>query len=257
MLIDSHCHLNDERLLPNLDEILVRAKAKNVSGFLAIGCKLEDFEIVLKIAEKYHNFWASLGIHPAEADEQNPSYETLLPFYNNQNVIGIGECGFDFYYADKKRDFKRQKELFLTQIHLAQKFQKPLIIHTRDAEKETQEILESEYKNKPFQAIMHCYTGTWDLARKMLDLGFYFSASGVITFKKANELREIFSKIPTDRLLVETDAPYLSPEPYRGKICEPSFVFETAKKLAEIKKTSFENMANKTTKNFKKLFSLH
>ncbi len=254
MLIDSHCHLNDERIFPKLDEFLANAKSKNIDGFLTVGCRLDEFKIVSQIAEKHENIWASLGIHPAEANEKNPSYETLLPFYNNKNIIAIGECGFDFKYGNRETDLDRQKELFLTQIHLAQDLKKPLIIHTRDAENETIDILQSEFKNKPFQAIMHCYTGSWNLAKKMLDLGFYISASGVITFKKSENLREVFAKIPLDRLLVETDAPYLSPEPYRGKICEPAYVFETAKKLAEIKDISLKEISDITTNNFKKLF---
>ncbi|MBN1783907.1 MAG: TatD family hydrolase [Alphaproteobacteria bacterium] len=256
MLIDSHCHLDDERLSLGLEAVLGRAKENHITGMLSIAARFEEFKSVIKIAEKYENVWASLGIHPAEAGKENPSYETLLPFYGHPKVIGVGEGGFDFYYADKATDFERQRDLFLTQIHLAQDLDKPLVVHTRDAEPETRDILQSEFKNKPFKAIMHCYTGTWDLAKDMLDLGFYVSASGVITFKKADDIRDVFSKVPMDRLLVETDAPYLAPEPYRGKTCEPAYTLETARRLASLKGVSFEDLADQTTFNFKDLFGL-
>ncbi|MBN2675643.1 MAG: TatD family hydrolase [Alphaproteobacteria bacterium] len=256
MLIDSHCHLDDERLYPDLEAVLQRAQENHVSGFLAIAARHEEFEAVIKIAEKHENIWASLGIHPAEAKNETPSFDDLISFYEHPCVIGVGEGGYDFYYADRQKDFERQRDLFLTQIHLAQETGKPLVIHTREAEKETADLIKSEMKNKSFNAILHCYTGSWDLAKEMLDLGLYVSASGVITFKKAQALRDVFAQVPKDRLLVETDAPYLAPEPYRGKTCEPMHVAETARRLAEIKGISFEEIASQTTQNFKTLFSL-
>tara|TARA_Y100001970_G_scaffold292032_1_gene431610 strand:- start:2342 stop:3124 length:783 start_codon:yes stop_codon:yes gene_type:complete len=256
MIIDSHCHLDFDPLNKNLDEVLSRGKNAGVNFFLTICTEDSSFKKILNIINKYKNVYGTYGIHPHETKlYKNLSIKkitdsTLL----NKKIIGIGETGLDFYYNHS--DKLSQKECFLKHIHASQDTSKTLIVHSRSAEKETFDILNSEIKNKNFNVLMHCFTGSKDFAHKLLDIGCYFSASGIITFKKSKYLNDVFKSIPNNKILIETDSPYLSPEPIRGKVNEPSHIVYTLKHISKLKDESEENIASITSNNFFKLFNL-
>ncbi|MBP7189740.1 MAG: TatD family hydrolase [Rickettsiaceae bacterium] len=256
MIIDSHCHLNMKEFESDLDQVIQNALNNGVQYMQTICTKFKDLEEILAIAEKYSNVFASVGVHPHHADEAE-SYlnkDSLIDLImKNKKVIGIGETGLDYYYEHSNKE--NQKKAFTDHINASQETGLPLIIHTRDADKDTIDILESEMKNASFPALVHCFTSSKELAFKALDFGFYISVSGIITFKNASELCSTISQIPLDRLLIETDAPYLSPVPVRGKRCEPAFVKFVGEKLAEIKNTSSSEVFSTTTNNFFKLFT--
>ena len=256
MIIDSHCHLDYEPLSNDLDNVLKRARQAGVEYFLTICTEDKSFKKILTILKKYKNVFGTYGIHPHEAKD----YEKLT--VNNikqnisldKNIIGVGETGLDFYYNHSEK--KLQKECFLKHIHASQESSKTLIVHSRAAENETLEMLTSEIKNKKFKILMHCFTGSKNFAHKLLDIDSYFSASGIITFKKTKELAETFKSIPNNKILVETDSPYLSPEPIRGKSNEPSHIVHTVKYISKIKNLSEESTKDFTSKNFFQLFGL-
>ena len=254
MIIDSHCHLDYEPLSNNLDEVISRALENGVNLFLTISTEDKSFTQIEKIITKYSQVYGSYGVHPHEAEKHQliDKNHILKIIKRNPKIIGIGETGLDFYYNHSNEE--SQKKLFIEHIVASQVSGLPLIVHTRSAEKKTLEILKSELKNKNFKILIHCFTGTEDFAFDLLDLGCYISSSGVVTFKNSKTLAETFRKIPNDKILVETDSPYLSPEPLRGKTNEPSHIKHTVKFLSNLKNISEEDFSNLTTKNFFNLF---
>ena len=256
MITDSHCHLDYSNLYNQLDEVVKRANFNNVKYLLTICTTLESFERIKIITEKYKNIYGTFGIHPHEAEKyQQVNSKFILNIKKGYSkIVGIGETGLDFYYNHS--DKKIQKKSFIEHINAASELNIPLIVHSRNAEIDTYEILRSESKNSNLKVLMHCFTGTKDFAKRLVDLNFSISVSGIITFKKAEELAVTISSIPIENLLVETDSPYLAPMPHRGKDNEPSYIIHTVKKLSEIKKLSNETIMFNTTNNFKKLFNL-
>lgn len=255
--IDSHCHLNYPELSGNLQETIAAAHRAGVMGMLTICTEIEQAESILQIANHHQNIWASVGVHPHEAEsttkqhDADEVYEFLIQSANQSKVVGYGETGLDYYYEHSPR--QEQIDLFHAHCKAASQMDIPLIVHTRDAEEDTIRILR-DYEGQ-IRGVIHCFTGTAKLAQAALDLGFYISISGIITFKKSEELREIVRTIPLKRLLLETDAPYLAPEPYRGQANQPAYMVKTAEKVAEIKAISLEELSQITTKNFFDLFS--
>ncbi len=254
MLIDSHCHLDFPEFAPELDAVVARASAADVRVCVTIGTTLKNFPRARAIAERFENIYCSVGIHPHEADaEPIDDAAPLLELAAHPKVVGIGETGLDYYYAHSPRE--AQIANFRTHIAAAREAKLPLIVHTRDAEDDTLAILSEEMGKGAFSGVIHCFTGTSRLAAAALELGFFISVSGIATFKKADELRDTLRAVPLDRLLVETDAPYLAPLPYRGKRNEPAFVVNTARTLADLKGVSTEEIARITTDNFFFLFT--
>lgn len=256
MLVDSHCHLDypdfEEEGLP---EIVGRAKSAGIGHFLTICTEIAKFPQVLKVAESFPNINCTVGTHPhhaGDAGEINIKREEIVELTKHPKVAGIGETGLDYYYDHSPRE--EQQRVFATHIEAGVETDLPLVIHTRDADDDTVRIMKEAGQGKA-RGVMHCFSGTMDLAKASLDLGFYISFSGIITFKKAEELREVAKHVPMDRLLVETDCPYLAPVPHRGKRNEPAFVTHTAQMVAELKGVSAETVANQTTENFFKLFN--
>ena len=255
-MIDSHCHLDHSPLYENLDEIVNRAELSGVGCLLTISTSLKSFEMVKRIILKYKNIYGSIGIHPHETkDHINVDKKTLISLRKDNNkIIGIGETGLDFYYQNSDKSIQKNK--FVEHIEAAIDLDLPIIVHSRNAEIDTFGILKDFSSRNP-KILMHCFTGSSNFSKKMLSLGAYISLSGIITFKKSKELQETASSIPVDRLLIETDSPYLAPLPKRGSINEPSFLKYTAMKLAEIKQISYEDLIVFTSNNFNKLFSLN
>ena len=252
-MIDSHCHLDHEPLFNNLDEIIKRSKDAGIEKILTICTTHESFDNIKMIIEKDQMIYGTFGIHPHEVRNHTVDSKFIVnEIKNNDKIIGVGETGLDFYYnhSDKQKQIQSFREHVKASIEL----NIPLVVHSRNAEKETFEIL-NEFKAQNIKILMHCFTGSTEFAKKMLNLGAYFSASGIITFKNSLELQETFKIIPNNKLLIETDSPYLAPEPNRGKKNEPSFVKYTAQKLADLKDISFEELANITTTNFNRLFN--
>ncbi len=254
MIIDSHCHLEYEPLSKNLDSVVARALKNGIKYLLTISTTDKSFEKIIKIINKYPSVYGSYGIHPHESElNSDINCDRILKKIKlNKKVIGIGETGLDFYYNHSKQD--KQENLFIEHIHAAQESYLPLIVHTRAAESKTYDILKAEFKNKSFKILIHCFTGSKDFAHKLLDLGSYISASGIITFKNSSELSNTFKLIPNDRILVETDSPYLSPDPLRGKPNEPSNIIHTVKFLSKLKNLEEKELSNITTQNFFNLF---
>lgn len=255
MLVDSHCHLSFPDYQEDLEAVMARAEAADVRYMLTISTKLSDFPNVLQVAEAYPNVWCTAGVHPheAEAEGAEATPERLAILTRHPKVVGLGETGLDFYYEHSPRE--AQKEAFRAHIAVARETGLPVIVHSRNAEAETVEVLREEMGKGAFSGVIHCFTGTDVLAKGALELGFYISLSGILTFKKADELRETVRKIPLERLLVETDAPYLAPVPYRGKRNEPAYTAETAKVAAELFGMDEAAFAEATTANFFKLFT--
>ena len=253
MLIDSHCHLEYEGLADRQDEVLANARAAGVQGFLNISTRRSEWERVVGTATRESNVWASVGIHPHEADaHEDLGAAELRAATDNPRVIGIGETGLDYYYD--KSDRAVQRALFRTHISVARKTGLPLIVHTRDAEEDTVAILADEMGKGAFPALIHCFTASADFGRKVLELGLTISLSGIVTFKNARELQDFTPEIPADRLLVETDSPFLAPVPYRGKTCEPAYVRSTAEFVASLRGETLDQLAANTTRNFYGLF---
>ncbi len=253
-LVDSHCHLNFPDYKDDLDAVVARAREAGVKVMQTICTELEEFEEVRGIAEKYEGIYCSVGVHPNDvAKYQKATVDELVKRTHHPKVIGIGETGLDYHYENSPRE--AQQESFRIHIKAAQETGLPIIIHSRDAEEDTIEILSEALKKKSFTGVLHCFTGTMRLAEKTLAMGFYISLSGILTFKKADELREVARRVPLEKLLIETDAPYLAPLPYRGKRNEPSYVVNTSRLLAEIKQIDELKCATATTKNFFQLFN--
>ncbi len=254
MLIDSHCHLDFPELTTDEAGVLARARTAGVGGMLTIGTRLDQFERVRAIAERHDNVWCSVGVHPHEAKEEGQrTPDRLIESARHPKVVGIGETGLDFYYEHSPR--AEQAESFQAHIAAARQTGLPLIVHTRDADAETGDMLEEEHGKGAFPGVIHCFSTGRAMAERALALGLYISISGIVTFKAAEELRTIVRDIPLDRLLVETDAPYLAPFPKRGKTNEPAFVAHTAAKVAELKGVSLAELEAATTDNFFRLFT--
>jgi TatD DNase family protein len=241
-------------MISNLSDVVERAFKNNVEYLLSISTTDKSFKSILEIIEKYKNIYGTYGIHPHETkDYKNLNEVEILKKINlNKKIIGIGETGLDYYYEHS--DSTTQKKVFIEHIKAAQKSQLPLIVHTRSAEDDTYEILNNEKQKKDFKVLIHCFTGSANFAHKLIDIGCYISASGVVTFKKSKELANTFMSLPNDKILVETDSPYLSPEPLRGKPNEPSHIIHTVNFLAKIKKIKPEILAETTSSNFFRLF---
>ena len=252
-MIDSHCHLDHEPLLSNLDEIIKRSKDVGIKKILTICTTLESFTKIKDIVKKNNIVFGTYGIHPHETKNDKVNSDLIIKEVNsNKKIIGIGETGLDFYYnnSDKSHQIKSLEEHIKASIEL----DIPLIIHSRNAERETLDVF-NNFKSHNLKILMHCFTGSKKFAEKLLDLNAYFSASGIITFKNSTELQETFKFIPLKKLLIETDSPFLAPEPKRGKKNEPSFVIYTAEKLANIKKISNADIIKATSHNFNTLFN--
>lgn len=253
MLVDSHCHLDFNDFEEDIGEIIARAKANGVTSILNAGNNFNELDNQLELSERFPFIYTAVGVHPHNACEYpNLSAEQLLAKTHHKKVVGIGETGLDYYYDYAPRDL--QIKLFKEHIKASQECSLPIIIHSRDCDDDMMEILGSAYSQKAFTGEFHCFNGSQALADFALSIGFYISASGMITFNKCGELRDIFAKVPLDRLLVETDSPFLAPIPKRGRRNEPGFVIYTAEKLAQIKDLSFEEIAKITSKNFETLF---
>ena len=254
MIIDSHCHLNYEPMSSALSETIDRANKDGVKYLLTISTEDNSFEKILKIVSNYECVYGTYGIHPHEAKnfKKIKSKDIIERINSSKKIIGIGETGLDFYYNHSEK--KDQIESFEEHIHAAQTSNLPLIVHTRDAESETLDLLKKRKIEKDFKILIHCFTGTKNFAFKLLDLNAFISASGVVTFKKSVDLANTFKEIPNDKILVETDSPYLAPVPLRGKPNEPSYIIHTVKFLSQLKNISFESFSDITTNNFFKLF---
>lgn len=254
MLVDSHCHLDYLARDGDLADVLVRARNAGVSPMLTISTKLREFDIVRGIAEQADDLFCSVGVHPHEAEsEPDTTAETLIELARHPKVVGIGETGLDYFYDHSPRDI--QQRLFRAHIAASRETGLPLIVHTRDAESDTIDIMREEMAQGAFTGVIHCFSGTRQLADRSLDLGFYISISGIVTFKSAEDLRRTVEAVPLDRLLVETDSPYLTPVPKRGKRNEPAMTTYTAAKVAELKGVSVDEVARQTTQNFRNLFT--
>lgn len=260
MFTDSHCHLNFPELIAQLPAIRAAMRAAQVDRALCISTTLEEFPTVLELATQYDNFWATVGVHPDNEDVQEPTLDDLLTRGQLPRVVGIGETGLDYYRLGERTvaDMAWQRERFRVHIRAAQQLKKPLVIHTRSASDDTLAMLREEGEDGGAGSaggVFHCFTESTEVARAALDLGFYISFSGILTFKNAQHLRDVAAFVPLDRLLIETDSPYLAPAPYRGKINNPSYVPYVAACLAELKKCTAEEMGAITSRNFDALFT--
>lgn len=253
-LVDSHCHLNYEGLYERLDEVITEADSNNVKILQTICTRISEIPILKNIAKQHSNIFYSIGVHPLNIHKNSiPSVDELIALCNDDKKIsGIGETGLDYY---KSTNHSMQKESFENHIQAAQETNLPIIVHTRDAEENTYEILARRMKMKTFTGVLHCFTGSYDLAKKAVSLGLYISASGIITFKNAENIRSVFAQLPMNKILIETDSPYLAPVPYRGKINQPSYVVEVAKEIARIKNMHYDDIIKITTNNFLTLFN--
>lgn len=256
-LVDSHCHLDRLDLTPydgDLSKAIAHAESQDIKHFLCVSITLENFQDVLKIAKSYPNVSASVGLHPNELDvPHEPSAEDLVILSQDKKVVAIGETGLDYYRSEG--DVEWQRERFRQHIRAAIQSNKPLIIHTRQAQQDTLAIMREEGADK-IGGVMHCFTEDWEMAKAAMDLNFYISLSGIVTFSSAKVLQDVARKLPMDRMLIETDSPYLAPVPHRGKPNEPAFVRHVAEYIATLRNVTVEEIAEKTTKNFFELFAI-
>jgi len=250
-LVDSHCHLDFPELAGDLPSVLANMASHGVSHALCVSVSLEGFPGVLALAESHPNLFASVGVHPDHREGEEPTPSRLVELAAHSRVVAIGETGLDYYRLTG--DLEWQRERFRTHIRAARLSAKPLIIHTREAATDTLRLMREEGADKA-GGVMHCFTETWDTAKAALDLGFHISFSGIVTFRNAAPLRDVAAKVPLDRLLVETDAPYLAPVPYRGKTNQPAFVRQVAEEVARVRGVPVENLAEATSANFFNLF---
>ena len=254
MFVDSHCHLNYKGLVEQQQDILARARGAGVSAMLNISTRESEWDAVIALADQEADVWASVGIHPHEADAHvGVDTAKLVAKAAHPRVVGIGETGLDYYYDHSDRE--QQRAAFREHIAASRDSGLPLIVHTRDAEQDTAEILSDEMGKGSFPGVIHCFTASADFARIALDLGLYISISGIVTFKNAKDLQAVAKDIPSDRLLIETDSPFLAPVPHRGKSCEPGFVADTAAFLANLRGLMVEKLGDQSSDNFYRLFS--
>jgi TatD DNase family protein len=254
MFVDSHCHLNYKGLVEQQQDVLARARAAGVSAMLNISTRECEWDDVIGLAEQEDDVWATVGIHPHEADAHiGVDTAKLVAKAANRRVIGIGETGLDYYYDHSDRE--RQRASFREHIAASRETGLPLIVHTRDADDDTADILREEMGKGAYPGVIHCFTASAEFARIALDLGLYISISGIVTFKNAKDLQAVAKELPEDRLLIETDSPFLAPVPHRGKSCEPGFVADTARFLAELRGVSVESLGEQSRDNFYRLFT--
>lgn len=252
MLIDTHCHLNSSKFKDNLEEVIKRALDNDVKIMIVVGYDHETNQKAIELAEKYPFIYATVGFHPTDAKHvSQKDFDKLLPLLKHKKVVGIGECGLDFYWD--KEHIDKQVEVFQKQIELSLEYNLPLIIHMRDASEATYNVL-SDYKN--LRGIMHCYSGSKEMSEQFMKLGLHISMAGPVTFKNGQKPKEVVDFVPLDKLLIETDAPYLAPHPFRGKTNEPAKVKLVAEEIARIKKVPYKKIAEETTKNAIRLFGL-
>ena len=252
-MIDSHCHLDREPIISNIDDVIKRSRDVGISKLLTICTNDSNYNQILNLTEQHKIIYGTYGIHPHEVDSFIATTQHIIKKINsNPKIIGVGESGLDFYYSNSKK--KSQIESFDNHIRAAIELNIPIIVHSRNAEKETLNCL-LKYKSKRIKILMHCFTGSFEFAMNLLDMNVFFSASGIITFNNSSDLQSTFSKLPLDRLLIETDSPFLAPEPYRGKKNEPSYLVNTLKKLSELHSLSSKEMDFITTNNFNILFN--
>ena len=252
-MIDSHCHLDHEPLFSNINDVIKRSKEIGLKKILTISTNLESFENIKKIIDIDEMIYGTIGLHPHETSNNTMNTDYIVEHARKyEKIIGVGETGLDFYYENSKKN--DQIESFIKHIEASIDLKYPLIVHSRSAETETFDILNS-YKNTDIKILMHCFTGSKEFAKKLMSLNAYFSASGIITFKNSLELQETFKFISNDRILIETDSPFLAPIPMRGKKNEPSYIKYTLEKLSELKSINFDDLDAITTNNFEKLFS--
>lgn len=252
-LIDSHCHLNYEGLVERQAEVLRNARERGVAGFLNISTRQREWNDIVGLAEQETDVWASVGVHPHEADNHpDLGAAVLVEAAAHPRVIAIGECGLDYFYD--KSDRAAQRSRFEAHIDAARQTGLPLVVHTREAEDDTADILSAAVREGGVNGVLHCFTGSAQLARKGLDLGFYVSLSGIVTFKNAQDLQATAKWLPADQILVETDSPFLAPVPHRGQKCEPAFVADTASFVAQLRGEEPDQLAEITTANFFRLF---
>ena len=252
MLVDSHCHINFDPLAGQMATILENAKQNGVSNMLCVSVNLEDFPEVLSLAKQYEHIFASVGVHPCEREGREPSATELIELGADSDIVAIGETGLDYFRVEDE-DMSWQHKRFIAHIEAAKTLNKPLIIHTRNAANDTMRMLKEQGADQ-CRGVMHCFAEDWETAKKALDLGFYISFSGIVTFKSASNVQEVAKKVPADRMLVETDAPYLAPVPHRGKTNEPALVRHTAQFVADLRGISLEALAKTTSDNFFELF---
>lgn len=247
MFIDTHCHLTDNYCDGDVHDVIMRAKCANVGTIICPTADPSDIPAAIELATTHDNIFATIGIHPEYAGNAVATDFLTDNILQNPRVIGVGEIGLDYHeFSENKNE---QIKLFVSQLEIAKSYNLPVAIHTREAESDTRDILTNEYSG-----VMHCFTSSWDLAKTMLDRGFYFSASGILTFKNAQDVRDTFAKIPNDRIVIETDAPFCAPVPYRGKKCEPAMVVETARVLAQIKNLQLDELESILISNTKNLY---
>ena len=253
-LIDSHCHLDRLDLSKydnDLQGALEQARQNNIAHMLCVSIDLEAYPAMLEQVRPYSQVSVSVGVHPNETDGQEPTVEQLVELAKEDKVVAIGETGLDYFRSEGDLDWQRDR--FRVHIEASKQTKKPLIIHTRDAREDTIKIMQDEHAEDA-GGVMHCFAEDWETARRSLDLGFYISFSGIVTFKNAESLRDVAMKVPLDRMLIETDSPYLAPVPFRGKSNEPAYVLHVAEKIAELRDLSLEEVASITTENYQRLF---
>lgn len=254
MLVDSHCHLDRLKLDKydgQLSAAIDAALARDIQQLLCVGISVNNREAVVDIAEKFPQVVSSVGVHPCDVKEGLASVDDLIEWSQHPKVVALGESGLDYFHSED--DKALQKESFIVHLDAASQTRLPVIVHTRDAREDTLSLIK-EYGNQESAGVLHCFTENWDMAKKAIDMNYMISISGIVTFKNAHELKDVVKKIPMDRLLVETDSPYLAPVPHRGKSNEPQYVRDVAEYIAELKQVSFESLAETTTNNFYRLF---
>lgn len=254
MLVDSHCHLdrlNLDKYDGQLDAALAAARARGLRGALCVGISLENRETVVAIAEQYQDVVASVGVHPLDVESGLASAEDLVHWSSHPKVVALGETGLDYYYSEDQKEL--QQRSFIVHLQAAAQAGLPVIVHTRSAKEDTLALI-AEHGNAETAGVLHCFTEDWDMAKRAMDMNYMISISGIVSFRNAEELRDVVRKLPLDRLLVETDSPYLAPVPYRGKPNEPAFVREVAEFVADLKKVSYEDLIAQSADNFLRLF---
>ncbi len=253
MLVDSHCHLDFPELAKNIDQLVDSMKCANVRAALCVGVSLPGAQGVLSLLRQYPNLYGAVGVHPEEKEADEPDEEVLEKLASHERIVGIGETGLDYYWHKDKPEWQRER--FRVHVRAARRCRKPLIVHMRDSADDTLRILREEGAEQP-GGVMHCFTETLDVARQALDLGFYISFSGIVTFKNSLKIKEVAKKIPIERILVETDAPYLAPVPFRGKTNQPAYVRYVAEEIARLRGIGIDEVEQATTENFCRLFKV-